>query len=254
MRDLLVAGNWKMNGSSAMSAELVDGILAGMPGAKGVQLLVCPPFPYLARVAERVAGSRLMLGAQTVSEYGSGAYTGEISASMLRDNGCSYAIVGHSERRALFGESSAIVAAKFAAAQSGGLIPILCVGETLDDREAGRTEAVIGEQLGAVLDAHGIAAFGNAVIAYEPVWAIGTGRTATPEQAQDVHRYIRGMLAEQDHSTAEGAQILYGGSVKGDNAAALFAMPDIDGGLIGGASLKAADFLAIAQGAVAQRN
>lgn len=254
MRDLLVAGNWKMNGSSAMSVELVDGILAGMPAAAGVQLLVCPPFPYLARAAQRVAGSRLMLGAQTVSEYESGAYTGEVSASMLRDNGCSYAIVGHSERRALFGESSAIVAAKFAAAQSGGLIPILCVGETLDDREAGRTEAVIGEQLGAVLDAHGVAAFRNAVIAYEPVWAIGTGRTATPQQAQDVHRYIRGMLAEQDHGTAEGVQVLYGGSVKGDNAAALFAMPDIDGGLIGGASLKAADFLAIAQGAVALRN
>ncbi|MDH4109481.1 MAG: triose-phosphate isomerase [Gammaproteobacteria bacterium] len=254
MRDLLIAGNWKMNGSSAMSAELVDGILAGMPAAAGIRMLVCPPFPYLALVAGKVAGTRLMLGAQTVSEHESGAFTGEVSVSMLQDNGCRYVIVGHSERRSLLGESSDVVAAKFGAARSAGLVPILCVGETLDDREAGRTEAVIAEQLGAVVDAHGATAFRDAVIAYEPVWAIGTGRTATPDQAQAVHAYIRGTLAALDASVAKAVQILYGGSVKGDNAAALFAMRDIDGGLIGGASLKAADFLAIAQGAVAARN
>jgi triosephosphate isomerase len=168
---------------------------------------------------------------------------------MLVDVGCRYAIVGHSERRTLYGESSAQVAEKMAAALGGGLVPILCVGETLEEREAGRTEQVVAEQLGAAVERNGIAAFGSAVIAYEPVWAIGTGKTATPEQAQDVHRYIRSVLVKQDASVAENVQILYGGSVKGDNAAGLFGMPDIDGGLIGGASLKAADFLAIARAA-----
>jgi len=254
MRSLLVAGNWKMNGSSAMCAELVQGILAGMPDGDGVQLLVCPPFPYLERVKALVAGTRLMLGAQTVSEHPGGAYTGEIAASMLTDNGCRYVIVGHSERRSLLGETSQVVAAKFGAAQAAGLTPILCVGETLDDREAGNTEAVIESQLSAVIGAHGVDAFRDAVIAYEPVWAIGTGRTASPDQAQEVHAFIRGMLADSSADTAAKVQILYGGSVKGDNAASLFAMPDIDGGLIGGASLKATDFLAIAHGAVAQRN
>jgi len=210
---------------------------------------VCPPFPYLASVASQLQGSAVELGAQNVSEHQAGAYTGEVASRMLRDVGCRYVIVGHSERRALYGESSAQVAEKMAAALGAGLVPILCVGEMLEEREAGSTEEVVGEQLGAALERSGIAAFKGSVIAYEPVWAIGTGKTATPEQAQDVHRYIRSVLAEQDASVAETVQILYGGSVKGDNAAGLFAMPDIDGGLIGGASLKPADFLAIARAA-----
>jgi triosephosphate isomerase len=249
MRDFLVAGNWKMNGSAAGNAELVAGIAAGAPDAANVRLLVCPPFPYLAGVAGAVAGSKVALGAQNVSEHESGAFTGEVAPSMLGDVGCEYVIVGHSERRTLYGESSAQVAAKFKAALDAGLIPILCVGETLKEREAGTTEAVVDEQLGAVLDVAGVEAFGAAVIAYEPVWAIGTGMTATPEQAQDVHRHIREVLAARDAGVAEGTLILYGGSMKGDNAAGLLSQPDIDGGLIGGASLKAADFLAIAKAA-----
>jgi len=249
MRDFLVAGNWKMNGGSASNAELVAGIVQGAPESERVSLLVCPPYPYLSSVANQLAGTGIALGAQNVSEHESGAYTGEVAPSMLQEAGCQYVIVGHSERRALYGESSDVVAAKFEAAQAAGMVPILCVGETLDEREAGRTEAVVDEQLGAVLGSAGIGAFANAVIAYEPVWAIGTGMTATPEQAQDVHRYIRSVLAKHDASVAENVQILYGGSVKGDNAAGLFGMPDIDGGLIGGASLKADDFLAIAAAA-----
>jgi triosephosphate isomerase len=250
MRDYLVAGNWKMNGSSAANAELVAGIVAGIPAGSGFSLLVCPPFPYLAAVAAQVQGSAVSVGAQNVSEHDKGAFTGETAPAMLRDVGCEYVIVGHSERRSLYGESSAQVAAKFRAAQAAGLKPILCVGETLEEREAGTTESVIDEQLDAVLDSAGIGAFRTAVIAYEPVWAIGTGMTATPEQAQDVHRHIRARLAELDADVAAGVQILYGGSMKGDNAAGLLAKPDIDGGLIGGASLKAEDFLAIARAAV----
>ena len=249
MRNFLVAGNWKMHGDDASNRELVAGIIEGAPAADNVSLLVCPPFPYLASVASQLQGSAVELGAQNVSEHEAGAYTGEVASRMLRDVGCRYVIVGHSERRALYGESSAQVAEKMAAALGAGLVPILCVGEMLEEREAGSTEEVVGEQLGAALERSGIAAFKGSVIAYEPVWAIGTGKTATPEQAQDVHRYIRSVLAEQDASVAETVQILYGGSVKGDNAAGLFAMPDIDGGLIGGASLKAADFLAIARAA-----
>ena len=250
MRDYLVAGNWKMNGSSAANAELVAGIVAGIPAGSGFSLLVCPPFPYLAAVAAQVQGSAVSVGAQNVSEHDKGAFTGETAPAMLRDVGCEYVIVGHSERRSLYGESSAQVAAKFRAAQAAGLKPILCVGETLEEREAGTTESVIDEQLDAVLDSAGIGAFRTAVIAYEPVWAIGTGMTATPEQAQDVHRHIRARLAELDADVAAGVQILYGGSMKGDNAAGLLVKPDIDGGLIGGASLKAEDFLAIARAAV----
>ena len=249
MRNFLVAGNWKMHGDEAANRELVAGILDGAPASDRVSLLVCPPYPYLASVAAQLQGSAVDLGAQNVSEHETGAYTGEVAPAMLADVGCRYAIVGHSERRTLYGESSAQVAEKMAAALGGGLVPILCVGETLEERESGRTEQVVAEQIGAAIERNGIAGFGSAVIAYEPVWAIGTGRTATPEQAQDVHRYIRSVLAEQDASVAENAQILYGGSVKGDNAAGLFGMPDIDGGLIGGASLKAADFLAIARAA-----
>ena len=249
MRDFLVAGNWKMNGSAAANAELIDGILAGVPSTQRVQLLVCPPFPYLSSVGTKLAGSRVALGAQTVSEHDNGAYTGETSTTMLIDLGCEYVIVGHSERRALYAESSDQVAAKFATALDAGLTPILCVGETLSEREADRTQGVIDEQLDAVLDRCGVAAFAAAVIAYEPVWAIGTGKTATPEQAQDVHRHIRRRIAAADAQVAAEIKILYGGSVKGDNAGGLFSMADIDGGLIGGASLKAADFLAIAAAA-----
>jgi triosephosphate isomerase len=249
MRNYLVAGNWKMNGSNAANAELLDGVIAGMPRSDAVSLLVCPPFPYLAAVAGKLSGSGISLGAQNVSQHSSGAYTGETAPSMLKDVGCEYVIVGHSERRHGMGESSDIVAAKFRAAQEAGLIPVLCVGETQGEREAGRTEAVIDEQMNAVLDDSGIEAFRLAVIAYEPVWAIGTGLTATPEQAQEVHGHIRGLLASKDQEVAAGVKILYGGSVKGDNAAGLFGKPDIDGGLIGGASLKSADFLAIAEAA-----
>jgi len=249
MRDILVAGNWKMHGDTAANTKLMAGILEAAPEAAHVHLLVCPPFPYLAAVAKAIGGSRVRLGAQNVSEHAGGAYTGEVAPAMLVDVGCEYVIVGHSERRALYGESSARVAAKFAAAQQAGLTPILCVGETLEQRQAGDTERVVGEQLDAVVGACGIAALASAVVAYEPVWAIGTGVTATPEQAQNVHRFIRNELARRDAAVAAGIQLLYGGSVKGDNAAGLFGMPDIDGGLIGGASLKAADFLAIAAAA-----
>ena len=249
MRDFLIAGNWKMNGSNVANTELVAGIVAGVPAGSGFSLLVCPPFPYLAAVAEQAKGSPVKVGAQNVSEHQKGAFTGEVAPGMLSDIGCDYVIVGHSERRSIYGETSEQVAAKFQAAQAAGITPILCVGETLEEREAGTTESVIDEQLGAVMDAAGVKAFAAAVIAYEPVWAIGTGMTATPEQAQDVHRHIRAQLAAQDEAIAANVQILYGGSMKGENAAGLLAQPDIDGGLIGGASLKADDFLAIAQAA-----
>jgi triosephosphate isomerase len=249
MREFLVAGNWKMNGSTAANDALVSGIVAGVPDGDGVCLLVCPPFPYLATVAGLVSGSKVALGAQNVSEHESGAFTGETAPSMLKDVGCRYVIVGHSERRAIYGETSVQVAAKFQAALAAGLTPILCVGETLEEREAGATEQVIDEQLDAVLSLSGADSFGGAVIAYEPVWAIGTGMTASPEQAQDVHKHIRARLAGHDTDLAEKVQILYGGSMKGENAPGLLSMPDIDGGLIGGASLKANDFLAIANAA-----
>jgi triosephosphate isomerase len=249
MRNILIAGNWKMNGGSAGNVELVAGIIAGAPTTDRVKLLICPPSAYLAAVAAQLAGSKVLLGAQTVSEHAVGAFTGEISTSMLKDVGCDYVIVGHSERRALYGETSDAVAAKFKAAIEADLVPILCIGETLAEREAGTTEAVIDEQMGAVFDAVGIDGFATAIVAYEPVWAIGTGMTASPEQAQDVHRHIRSGMEAHDKDIAEATLILYGGSVKGDNAAGLFSMPDIDGGLIGGASLKADDFLAIATAA-----
>jgi triosephosphate isomerase len=246
MRSFLVAGNWKMNGSLAANAELVEGIRAGMPDSDNVDVLICPPFPYLASSAGQIAGSRVKLGAQTVSEHESGAYTGEIAPSMLVEIGCEYVLVGHSERRALYGESSSVVAAKYATAQKAGLKPVLCLGESLEEREAGNTERVVDEQLNAVLDSVGVDSLASAVIAYEPVWAIGTGKTASPEQAQEVHAHIRQVVSEKDEIIASAVQILYGGSVKGENAAGLFGMPDIDGGLIGGASLKSDDFLAIA--------
>jgi len=247
MRRILVAGNWKMNGSLAGCKELVSGIVAGVPD--GVDVMVCPPFPYLGTVAGMLSDTSVALGAQTVSEHDSGAYTGEVAPDMLKDFGCRYVLVGHSERRSLYGESSEAVALKYAAAQRSGLIPVLCVGETLEERENGHTESVVAEQLDAVLSTAGVASLAGAVLAYEPVWAIGTGMTATPEQAQDVHAFIRGRVAAADAGVAEELRILYGGSVKGSNAAGLFAKPDIDGGLIGGASLKAEDFLAIAKAA-----
>lgn len=249
MRNYLVAGNWKMNGDSAANSTLCEKISSGLSPVDSVEVLVCPPFPYLEQVGSRLAGSAVRLGAQNVSEHRSGAYTGEVSAAMLRDMGCEYVIVGHSERRALMHESSEVVAAKLAAALREGIKPILCVGETPGERSSGKTEQVIAEQVGAVLDELGIEAFETAVVAYEPVWAIGTGQTASPEQAQKVHKFIRELLSQRSRDIADAVRVLYGGSVKGNNAAGLFAMPDIDGGLIGGASLDAAEFLAIAEAA-----
>jgi triosephosphate isomerase len=237
-RTRLVAGNWKMHGSRESISGLLDAITAGAHSA-GVECAVCPPYPYLPQVAERLSGTPIAWGAQNVSEHAQGAYTGEVAAAMLAELGCRYAIVGHSERRQLYGETDAQVAAKFAAARKAGLTPILCVGETLAERDAGRTTEVVARQLGAVQ-------FAGGVLAYEPVWAIGTGRNATPEQAQEVHAFLRGRLPAQ---LRDATPILYGGSVKPQNAAAIFAMPDVDGGLIGGASLVAADFLAILRAA-----
>ena len=245
-RQPLVAANWKMNGNRESVHALLDGFRQVLP-QNGVEVLVCPPFIHIHLAAELLAGSALGLGAQTVSEYGSGAYTGEVSAQMLRDYGCRYVIIGHSERRHVFGESNDTVAVKFQCARENGLQPILCLGERLQEREAGVTEQVLSEQLEAVIARAGIESFGEAVIAYEPVWAIGTGRTATPEQAQAAHNFIRLQVARHDDGVADKLRILYGGSVKADNAAGLFAMADVDGGLIGGASLKIDDFLAICQ-------
>jgi triosephosphate isomerase (TIM) len=238
-RNRLVAGNWKMHGSLAANRKLLDAIVAGAAGLGGVECAVCAPFPYLAQAAECLRGSKVAWGAQNMSEHLEGAYTGEVAVSMLKDFGCRYVIVGHSERRQLFRESDAQVAAKFVAAVTHRLTPILCVGETLEEREAGRTEEVVGRQLDAVVNK---GEFAQAVLAYEPVWAIGTGRTATPEQAQAVHAFLRRKVPSE-------TVILYGGSVKPQNAPAIFGMPDVDGGLIGGASLVAEDFLAIARAA-----
>ncbi len=244
MRQSLVMGNWKMNGSRAESQALAQAIVDGLKsGDQGIA--VCVPFVYLSEVRSIVESTPVALGAQNVADQEKGAFTGEISASMLKDCGCTYALVGHSERRTCYGDSSQSVAARFCQAQKQGIIPVLCIGETLDEREQDKTFAVIDEQLGAVIDMAGIDALANSVIAYEPVWAIGTGKTATDEQAQEVHKYIRERIAEKSQEIADGIQILYGGSVKPDNAKALFAMPDIDGGLIGGASLDAESFLSI---------
>jgi triosephosphate isomerase len=246
----LIAGNWKMNGALDASRALVADLRAGVAGSTHADMLLCPPYVYLRDVAQWLAGSALELGAQDVCDReGSGAFTGEISGAMLADVGCGHVIVGHSERRALYGDTDAIVAAKFRAAQAAGLTPILCVGETLDEREGGATEQVVARQTEAVLEAAGVEAFARAVVAYEPVWAIGTGRTATPEQAQQVHAFIRSMIAGRNATIAATLTILYGGSVKGANARELFAMEDIDGGLVGGASLVTREFLDIFHGA-----
>jgi triosephosphate isomerase (TIM) len=250
MRQKLVAGNWKMFGGLKTNVQLLQDVVAGVTPLRGMTAAVCVPFPYLAQAQSLLSGTALAWGAQNLSQHAQGAYTGEVSAAMLQDFGCRYVLVGHSERRALYGESDALVAEKFAAALAAGLRPVLCVGETLAQREAGQTVAVVAAQIDAVLQRVGVAAFVGAVVAYEPVWAIGTGRTATSEQAQEVHAAIRAQIAGADARIADGLQILYGGSVKPGNAVELFGMPDIDGGLIGGASLVAADFLAICKAAL----
>ncbi len=245
MRRPLIAGNWKMHGSRAENAELIEALLLGLPGQTPVEIAVCPPFVYLWETARLLKSSIIALGAQSVCAEAVGAFTGEVSASMLKDVGCRYVIVGHSERRAIYKEDDALVARKFLAAQSQGLIPILCVGETLEERERSHTIQVVSRQLTAVLDLAGATALRTAVIAYEPVWAIGTGKNATPAQAQEVHAHIRTAIAGRDAKIAADVRILYGGSVKAANAHELFAMPDVDGGLVGGASLKADEFLKI---------
>jgi triosephosphate isomerase (TIM) len=244
MRRKLIAGNWKMHGSRSMAVALVGEIAEQLP--TGADVVVFPPAPYISLLADQYGGSGVGIGGQDVSAHeGQGAYTGEVSAAMLADVGAQWVLVGHSERRQYHGESDELVARKFAAACAGGLTPVLCVGETLEQREAGQTEAVIARQLAAVLAVSGIASFDTAVIAYEPVWAIGTGRTATPAQAQEVHAFIRSQLESEDAMIARLTRLLYGGSVKAANAAELFAQSDVDGGLIGGASLTSADFLGI---------
>lgn len=249
MRQSLVAGNWKMNGSLESVRELVAGLLDGVGSVANAEVAVCPPSIYLPEVAGLLAGSKITYGSQDVSNQSSGAYTGEISAPMLNDFSCKYAIVGHSERRNGRGESDELVAEKYKMAQEAGIVPILCVGELLEERENGTTEAVVARQLDAVIDNSGVDSLTNAVIAYEPVWAIGTGKTATPDQAQEVHAFIRAKIMEKNADVANKVQILYGGSMKPDNAAELMAKADIDGGLIGGASLKASDFLGICNAA-----
>jgi len=234
-----------MNGNLQTAIDLVEGIKAGDAGK--AELAVCPPAVYLMKVGGMLAHSKIALGAQNVCDRESGAFTGEISAQMLKECGCRYAIVGHSERRALYGESDQLVAARFVMALQGGITPILCVGETLDERGRGVTEAVVARQLDAAIDAGGIASIVQSVIAYEPVWAIGTGKVASPDQAQAVHAFIRERIAQLDSEGAQQVKILYGGSMNPANAAELLSQPDIDGGLIGGAALKADDFLAIAQ-------
>lgn len=244
MRKKLVVGNWKMNGSLAANAALLDGLRASSIGCDAA---VCVPFPYLAQAQAVLASSPVAWGAQNMSERPNGAFTGEVGASMLNDFSCRYVIVGHSERRTLYGETDALVAAKAQAALEAGLTPIVCVGETLDERDSGGTVQVVTRQLDAVIRVIGPKGLAASVLAYEPVWAIGTGRTASPQQAQEVHAAIRAQVGRLDAGVAGNIRILYGGSVKGSNAAELFAMGDVDGGLIGGASLVLSDFLAICE-------
>ncbi len=247
MRQPLIAGNWKMNGSKASVTRLLDGVLAGVGAVQRSEVAVCPPFPFLHMAEQALARSAVRLGAQNLATAASGAYTGEVSGAMLADFGCRYVIVGHSERRAMYGEDNTTIAAKLAAAQAAGLTAILCVGETLEERERGEMEQVIGSQIDGIIALGGIAAFDAIELAYEPVWAIGTGLTATPAQAQEVHAFIRQRLAGHSAAVAEKIRILYGGSMKASNAPELLSQPDIDGGLIGGAALNAEEFLAIAK-------
>jgi triosephosphate isomerase len=248
MRKRLLAGNWKMHGSLAGNAELLDVLKAANLVNARTDVAVFAPFPYLAQIKESLSGTGIVWGAQNVSEHPAGAFTGEVSARMLADFGCRYGIIGHSERRALYGETDEQVAAKFAALKEAGLIPVLCVGETLAEREAGITQQVVARQLSAVMDRVGAAAVAQSVVAYEPVWAIGTGRTASPGLAQGVHAYIRSLVGARDKG-ADGMKILYGGSMKAGNAAELLEQPDVDGGLVGGASLIAEEFMAICRAA-----
>ena len=244
-RRQLVVGNWKMNGNRQDNADLLAKVVAGWRGDYRAEVVICPPFPYLHHTHELLAGSVIELGAQNVNEEEKGAFTGEVSASMLADMDCKFVIIGHNERRRLQGETDERVARKFIAAQRAGLVPILCVGESLEMREQGQYLQVIERQLLAVINQVGRDAMLNAVIAYEPVWAVGTGKTATPQQAEEVHGFIRKLLGD----TAEKIRILYGGSVKAHNAEQLFALPDIDGALLGGASLDAEEFLTICKAA-----
>ncbi len=249
MRRKLVVGNWKMFGRLASNQALLQGVLDGVRELKGADYAVCVPYPYLAQAQLMLQGSNVAWGAQNLSQHEEGAFTGAVAPGMLADFGCNYVIIGHSERRGLFHESNEIASSKFDATQKAGMTPIFCVGETLVERESGVTEQVVATQLDAVLKRAGVLALKNAVIAYEPVWAIGTGKTASPEQAQAVHAFIRARVAAHDAGVAQGLCILYGGSVKASNADALFSMADIDGGLIGGASLVAEDFVAICRAA-----
>lgn len=249
MRTPLVAGNWKMHGSQAANGELLTAVRRAGEAARGVETAVFPPAVYLAQAQQALAGSPVAWGAQNVSDQAGGAFTGEVSVDMLRDFACRYVIVGHSERRALYGESDALVAEKSARVCAAGLVPIVCVGETLAERERGDTLAVVERQLACVTQRLGAESCLRIVVAYEPVWAIGTGRTASPEQAQEVHAAIRRQLREVSPAVGDAVRILYGGSVKPANAAEIFSKADVDGGLIGGASLVAADFLAIAAAA-----
>lgn len=241
-----------MHGALAPNAVLLEALSAGMTSLSNVDCAICAPFPYLPQLQQKLSGTSIKWGAQDVHQLDKGAYTGEVSATMLSDFACHYVIVGHSERRAYYAESSHLVAEKFLAAQQAGITPILCVGETLEQREQGVTEAVVAEQLDALIDLAGVQALKNSVVAYEPVWAIGTGKTASAAQAQAVHAFIRQRVAAHDGKIASGLCILYGGSVKANNAVELFAMPDIDGGLIGGASLVADEFLAICRAGAQQ--
>jgi len=245
MRRKLVVGNWKMFGRLARNKALLEGVMPGVGELRNTDCAVCVPYPYLAQVQTLLQGSNVAWGAQNMSHHEEGAFTGEVAPGMLLEFGCKYVILGHSERRGIYHESDEMVALKFEAAIKASLKPILCVGETLDEREAGVTEEVVARQLDVVLKRSGVKALEKAVVAYEPVWAIGTGKTASPEQAQAVHAFIRQGVAKQDGQVAQGLCILYGGSVKAANASELFSMPDIDGGLIGGASLVAEDFVAI---------
>lgn len=249
MRRKLVVGNWKMYGRLARNKALLEGVMQGVKDFKNADYGVCVPYPYLAQAQSMLQGSNVAWGAQNLSQHDEGAFTGAVAPGMLVDFGCRYVIIGHSERRALFHESNEIAAAKFDAALKAGLTPIFCVGETLSERESGVMEQVVARQLEVVLNHAGAAAIAKTVIAYEPVWAIGTGKTASPDQAQAVHAFIRQRVAQLDGQTAQGLCILYGGSVKANNADQLFAMADIDGGLIGGASLVADDFVAICRAA-----
>ncbi|MGB2221015.1 triose-phosphate isomerase [Neptunomonas sp.] len=245
MPKMYVIGNWKMHGSKITNCRLIEGILSKLPILTKVDVAICPPFPYLQQTSDKLFRRPILLGAQDLSCAKEGAYTGEVSGDMLRDLKTRFVLVGHSERRAIHNESDQVVANKFAAALEADLIPVLCVGETLEQREAGHAEQVIAEQVSAVINAVGVEALSKGIIAYEPVWAIGSGKTATPLQAQHIHAFIRGLVREHNETIGSDLSILYGGSVNPDNAATLFGQPDINGGLIGGASLKADSFVSI---------